>query len=48
MSEKENRIDKTISVVNRIMDVARIGNLHLNAPELATLIFLKFTSDNAE
>lgn len=48
MSEKENRIEKTISVVNRIMDVARIGNLHLNAPELATLIFLKFTSDNAE
>lgn len=48
MSEKENKIEKTISVVNRIMDVARIGNLHLNAPELATLIFLKFTSDNAE
>lgn len=48
MSEKVSKTEKNMIVVNKIMDVARIGNLHLNAPELATLIFLKFTSDNAE
>ena len=45
MSEKGSKMEKTMIVVNKIMDVARIGNLHLNAPELASpsnIMFLLF------
>lgn len=48
MSEKDIKIEQNMNVVDKILNTVKTGNLRLNAPELASLVFLKFTSDNAE
>ena len=48
MREKDIKIEQNMNVVDKILNTVKTGNLRLNAPELASLVFLKFTSDNAE
>lgn len=39
MSEKDIKIEQNMNVVDKILNTVKTGNLRLNAPELASLVF---------